>query len=461
MEHSSPAPPRALLLILFLGVLMAALDIAIVGPALPAIREHFGVDERTIAWVFNTFVLFNLVGLPFMAKMSDLFGRRVLYVADVLLFAAGSLVVALAPSFEVLLVGRAVQGLGASGIFPAASAVVGDAFPPERRGRALGMLGMVFGLAFIVGPIVGGILLRFGWSWLFVVNLPLAAFVAAAGWRRLPASPPPAGRTLDWKGVGTLGVMLAALAYGISRLDTGDGLASLASAQVWPFLAVSAVLAPVFVRVERRAREPLVRLSLFESRQVLLAGLLAAGAGLTEAAFIFFPALAVADFGVAKSTASFMLLPLVFAVAVGSPVLGRRVDRVGSRAVILLSTALLTAGLAVVGLVGGARAAFYAGSVLIGLGLSGLLGSALSYILLNESQAGERAVAQGVITLFISIGQLVGGALIGAVVTSVGAGPAGYRSAFQVIAGVTFVLTLLALGLKRRDAERATHTHAI
>src|SRR5690606_981684 len=148
---------------------------------------------------------------------------------------------------------------------------------------------------------------------------------------------------------------------------------------------------------------------------------------------------------------------LVFAVAVGSPVLGRRVDRVGSRAVILLSTALLTAGLAVVGLVGGARAAFYAGSVLIGLGLSGLLGSALSYILLNESQAGERAVAQGVIPLFISIGQLVGGALIGAVVTSVGAGPAGYRSAFQVIAGVTFVLTLLALGLKRRDAERATH----
>lgn len=456
------APPRRVLLILFFGVLMAALDIAIVGPALPALREHFGVDERTIAWVFNTFVLFNLIGLPFMAKMSDLFGRRVLYVADVLLFAAGSLVVALAPSFEVLLVGRALQGLGASGIFPAASAVVGDTFPPERRGRALGLLGAVFGIAFMIGPILAGILLLVGWPWLFVVNLPLAAGVAYAGWRHLPAGREGPKRTLDAPGILTLGLLLGSLAYGISRLDTSALLASLASGRVWPFLALSAVLLPVFIRLERRAAEPLVRLSLFESRQVVLAGLLAVGAGLTEAAFIFFPALAVAAFGVTKSTASFMLLPLVFAVSLGSPVLGRALDRVGSRRVILLSTALLTAGLLVMGflgsgLLGTTRGAFYAGSALIGFGLSGLLGSSLSYILLNESRASERAVAQGVITLCISVGQLLGGALIGAVATSRGVGPGGYTAAFLFIAGVTGLLLVLALGLKGRADERAGH----
>ncbi len=122
---------------------MVALDIAIVGPALPAIQDTFGVSERAIAWVFSMFVLFNLVGLPLMAKLSDVFGRRLVYTLDILLFGVGSIIVAFSPSFTVLLIGRAVQGVAASGIFPVASAVIGDVFEPERRGRALGVLGAV------------------------------------------------------------------------------------------------------------------------------------------------------------------------------------------------------------------------------------------------------------------------------------------------------------------------------
>lgn len=458
-EPISP-PPRRLLPVLFLGVLMAALDIAIVGPALPAIREHYALSERTVAWVFNMFVLFNLVGLPLMARLADVLGRRAIYVLDVALFAAGSLVVALSPSFGVLLAGRALQGLGASGIFPVASAVVGDTFPPERRGRALGLLGAVFGIAFIIGPMLAGILLLVGWPWLFVVNLPLAAFVGAAGARLLPAGRPGAGRPLDWRGMLTLGGLLFSLAFGISRLDTDALGASLTSPRVWPFLLVAVLLLPLFLRVERRAPDPLLRLGLFRSRQVVLAALLAAGAGMTEAAFIFFPALAVAAFGVTKSVASFMLLPLVFAVALGSPVAGRLLDRTGSRAIVLASTALMAVGLGLLGWMGAAeRAVFYGGSVLLGFGLSGLLGSALSYILLSESLAEERAVAQGVITLAISIGQLVGGALIGAVAASAAAAAGttaeGYTTAFLAIAGVVGALMAASFGLKGRAAEQA------
>ena len=93
---------------------MVALDIAIVGPALTAIREDFGVSDRAIAWVFSVFVLFNLVGLPLMARLADVFGRRTVYTVDILLFGVGSLVVALSPSFTVLLIGRAIQGVAAS-----------------------------------------------------------------------------------------------------------------------------------------------------------------------------------------------------------------------------------------------------------------------------------------------------------------------------------------------------------
>lgn len=453
-DAASSPPPRRILLVLFLGVLMAALDIAIVGPALPALREHFGVTERTVAWVFNVFVLFNLLGVPVMAKLSDVLGRRAVYTTDVLLFGVGSLVVALAPSFEVLLVGRGLQGLATSGIFPVASAVVGDTFPPERRGRALGILGAVFGLAFILGPILAGVLLGvLGWPWLFLINLPFAALIAALAFRTLPTSRPAAGTRVDWAGMVVLGLGLVSLAYGINQLDTQSLGASFLSPRVWPALLAAAVLLPLFVWVERRAPDPLVRLGLFQSRQVVLAGLLAFGAGLTEAAFIFFPALAVAAFGVTKSAASFMLLPLVFAVALGSPVAGRLIDRLGSRTVVLGGTLVLTAGLLVVALAPDVRAAFYGGSVLIGLGLSCLLGSAISYILLNEARVSERTVAQGISTLCISIGQLLGSALIGAVAASRLDAVAGYGQAFLTIAAVAFCLALASLGLKRKASE--------
>lgn len=434
---------------------MAALDIAIVGPALPALRQHFDVNERTVAWVFNVFVLLNLVGVPFMTTLADAFGRRTIYVVDAVLFGLGSLIVALSPSMTVLLIGRGVQGLAASGIFPAASAVVGDVFPLERRGRALGILGAVFGVAFIIGPIVAGVLLPFGWSWLFLVNVPMAAVVAVTGWHFLPTSRPDERRSLDGWGIVTLGLLLAALSYGINRIDASTLVSSLVSLKVWPFLVVAVLLVPLFLYVERKAAHPLLRLQLLGNRQVVLASLLAAGAGLTEAAFIFFPELAVAAFGVTEGTASFMLLPLVVAVALASPVAGRVLDQVGSRAIILTGTAALTLGLGIIGGVPPTRTSFYGGSVLIGVGLACLLGSSLSYILLAESREAERTVAQGVITLFIGIGQLVGGALIGAVAASGPRGVTGYARAFLVIAGVGLVLTLLSLGLKSKRAERA------
>lgn len=453
-DQTTPAPKRVLP-ILFLGVLMAALDIAIVGPALPAIRETFDVDERSIAWVFNTFVLFNLIGLGLMAKLSDVFGRRLVYTVDVLIFGAGSLVVALSPSFEVLLVGRAMQGIAASGIFPVASAVIGDTFAPERRGRMLGILGSVYGVAFIIGPIIAGILLQVGWPWLFGINIPLAVLIAVLGYRKLPATRRPGAKQLDWTGIGVLAVMLGSLAYGINQVDTTAFIASVSSLAVWPFLLVALVLLPVFIWNERRAADPLLRLSLFQNRQVVLAALLAGGAGMTEAAFIFFPALAVAAFGVTKSTASFMLLPLVFAVAIGSPLAGRVLDRVGSRAIVLIGSTCLAIGLALVGLFPAEKMVFYGGSVFIGFGLAALLGSALSYILLNEARAEERTVAQGISTLAISIGQLMGGALIGAVAASGDEAVAGYAGAFLTISAIALVLTLLALGLKKRVVELA------
>ena len=112
--------------LLFVGVLMGALDLAVIGPALPAIQSEFLLDNRQLSWLFNIYVLAQLIGTPLLAKASDKFGRRDVYIACILGFAAGSLLLVVATSYEMLFLGRGIQGFGASGIFPVAAAVIGD-----------------------------------------------------------------------------------------------------------------------------------------------------------------------------------------------------------------------------------------------------------------------------------------------------------------------------------------------
>ncbi len=453
-----------ILLVLFLGVLMGALDIAIVAPALPALQRFFAIGDRALAWTFTIYVLFNLIGTPLMAKLSDRYGRRGIYLLDVALFALGSLVVALAPAgmYGVLLFGRALQGFGAGGIFPVASAVIGDTFPPEQRGRALGLIGAVFGLAFLVGPILGGVILSLAtWQALFLVNLPVALLVMALGMRVLPAQHAlreDAHPSFDWGGMLTLSLLLAAFAYGLNQIDTANFFGSLVSLRVWPFLAASVALLLAFVRFERRAADPLLHLSLFRRRQPVLASALAAGAGIGEVGLVFLPALAIAALPgvVNKQTASYMLMPVVLAMSVGSPLVGRFLDRFGSKLVVTAGSALLALGALMLSAWSTSFALFILSGVVIGLGLSALLGAPVRYIMLNEAPPSERTAAQGAIALFTSIGQLISSALVGAIAASAGGGVVGYSAAYLSIGILAVVLVALTFGLKNREQELQT-----
>jgi EmrB/QacA subfamily drug resistance transporter len=445
-----------LLGVLFVGVLMAALDIAIVGPALPTIRDYFGVDDRAVTWLFTVYVFFNLIGTPLMAKLSDVAGRRSIYLADIILFALGSLLVAVAPSLTVVIIGRAVQGLGAGGIFPVASAVIGDTFPPEKRGSALGLIGAVFGLAFIIGPIIGGLLLLASWRWLFAINLPIALGVMIIAPPLLPNTPALTRRPFDWAGMLVLALLLSFLTYGLTQIDTTRFWASVTGLRVWPSLTLALILLPIFLLIEQKSSDPVLDLRLFGSRQLALASLLSFGAGLGESGVVFIPALAVAAFAVSESTASFLLLPVVLALAVGAPISGRMLDQLGSKVVILTGTSLLTSGIFLLSFFPQSWIIFFGAGILVGLGLSALLGAPIRYIMLNEAPAAERAAAQAIIPLFSGVGRLTSAALVGAVAASMGGGVAGYSSAYLVIGFVAMTMILLASGLKSHAAELAT-----
>ncbi|MEJ2501838.1 MAG: MFS transporter, partial [Gemmatimonadota bacterium] len=210
----------------------------------------------------------------------------------------------------------------------------------------------------------------------------------------------------------------------------------------------------LFPWIETRADDPVIRPALFRSRYIVIASGLAIGAGVTEAAVVFVPALLVGAFAVTASTASFMLLPIVAAMALGSPIAGRILDRRGSRVVVVAATALIAAGFAVVAVFPARLDLFYTAGLMIGLGMAGLLGSSLRYVMLNEAPTDDRGAAQGVLTVFISVGQLAGSAVIGAIIASRGGDVASYAAAFGIVAVGLTLLAVAALGLRSRDDER-------
>jgi len=442
------------LALLFLGVLMGALDISIVGPAIPSISETIKVTQKNLSWIFSIYVLFNLVGISLFAKLSDLYGRRSIYMTTLAIFGTGSLVVSLAPNFDILLLGRAIQGFGASGIFPVAAAVVGDQFPPEKRGRVLGMIGAVWGIAFIIGPILAGTLLAFfEWHILFMINIPIVLVLIYFSYRLLSSDKVESANQIDWKGILFLGLFLGTLTFGVNSYDNGEGLAGILAIGVWPFLGASLIFLVTLFFLEKGISYPVINPQLFRSKQIRIVGFIAIVTGLFQSAFVFIPNLAVLSFGVSSSTASFMLLPFVIATAIGSPIFGRLLDKTGSRLVILAGLALSAAGLLLIGLPGDSKTIFYGSGVLIGLGLSVLAGSGLRYIMLNEVGVHDRAITQGVLTIFISIGQIVGSAAITTVAAQELVPAAGYRKALYLLSFLMAITFIFALRLKSKAEE--------
>lgn len=447
---SGPAPDtalRRLTTVLFIGVFMSALDTAIIAPAIPAIRSAFGVDNRQVGLVMIVFVLFSLSSTALMANLGDRHGRRPVYLASVALFALGSLVIALAPAFWVILLGRAIQGVGGGGIIPTASAVIADAFPPERRGRALGMIGATYGMAFVLGPPTAALVMTVAsWQWIFLANLPIAALVLLMGVRALPrqqaTGPQP---PLDLAGIVLVFALLGALVLGVTRV--ADGLTGL---QLWPWCLLAVLLLlPLLVAVERRAGRPMVPLDLFAQRQLRTAYLLTAGAGFGMGSVVFLTSMAHLAYGVTPQNTGFVLLPLVVASMLGSMGSGRMLNRQGPRNLVLCGFALMAVGYAATAFTAAGLWGFMAASVPVGLGVGVVVGGALRSVAIDEAPLPLRGAAQGLINICTSIGTLLSAAAIGALADFSGGGVHGFAVAYLAVGAL--MLAMMALTLRLRD----------
>ena len=451
-KSETGSAPRRLLPVLFIGVFMSALDTAVIGPAIPALREAFDVDNRQVGLVMTVFILCSLCSTALMASLSDRYGRRPIYLFSVACFALGSLLIALSPRFWMIVASRAIQGVGAGGITPTASAVIGDSFPAAERGRALGLLGATYGMAFVLGPPFAGLLMvALSWRWIFLVNLPIAAVVLTLGRRVLPPHRPsgtPAA--LDAGGVAVTFMLLICFVLGITRMTD-----ALWRFELWPgFLVAAAVLAAVLIVVERRAAQPMIPLSLFTNSRLATAYVLAVGGGFGMGSIIFLTSMATLGFGVTSQRAGFVLLPLVISSMMGSAGSGRMLNRVGARGLLLAGFALLAVGYGASAITAYGLPFFLAASVPVGLGLGIVVGGALRSIAIDEAPVPLRATAQGLVNIFNATGTLTAAAAISAIADFSGGGASGFGMAYVVVA-IT-MLAMLAVTLRlRRDSARA------
>ncbi len=444
--------PKRLVPVLFIGVFMAALDTAIVGPAIPVLRETFAVDNRAVGLVMSVFVLFSLCSTALMANLSDRYGRRPIYLFSVSMFALGSLLIALSPSFWMVVASRAIQGVGAGGITPTASAVVGDVFAPEQRGKMLGLIGATYGMAFVLGPpLASGLMLLASWHWIFLLNLPIAAVILYLGAKVLPAQRVATEQPrLDLTGIALTFGLLAALVLGITRM-LDPVLDPVLGITLWPWLLLAAaVLLAMLVAVETRTQAPLIPMFLFAKRQLATTYLLAGGAGFGMGSVIFLTSIATHAYGVTAQHAGFVLLPLVVCSMLGSGGGGRLLNRLGARTMVLLGFANLALGYGLSALTGYGLWLFLLASVPTGLGIGIVVGGALRSIAIDEAPVAVRAAAQGLINICTAIGTLIAAASISAMADLGGGGTAGFSQAYVAVSALMLAMLCAALALRKK-----------
>jgi len=393
---------------IMLGLFLSALDQTIVGPILPKVVTSLqGGDYYT--WVATSYLLTSTVTVPIYGKLSDLFGRKPMLLLGIGLFLVGSALSGLSQNMWELIVFRGIQGLGAGSLFPISLAVIGDLFTPRERGKYQGLFGAVFGIAFLVGPYIGGALTdNFTWHLVFFVNVPIGLVALFVIWRLLPTiRREDAANAIDWWGVFTFSAGIVPILIALTNAENGDW----GSPGVWGLSLIGFVFLAIFVWIESRAAEPMIPLHLFRVRtfSVSMIAVFTAMFGFFGAVY-FLPLWFQVVKGASATASGYYLFPFLIGLIASSVVSGFAVSRTG-RYKWLVVASLVMAGLGI-GLMTNIRAEtsdpmLWLWMVIAGIGIGPTM-AVYTIIVQNAVRLDELGAATADLTLFRQMGGVVG-----------------------------------------------------
>lgn len=426
-----------------IGSMMAALDTVVVSTALTTIHRHLHASVGELEWTVNAYNLSFAVLMITAAALGDRFGRRTLYAGGLALFAVASGACALAPNAGSLIAARAVQGAAAAAIVPVGLTLLSSAFPPEKRGAAIGMFSAVIGISVALGPLLGGAVTHgLSWQWIFWLNVPIGLIAAPLALTRLSESFGP-NVSLDIPGLSLVTGAALGVTWGLVRGNS----AGWSSTEVVGTLAAGCALAAAFVIFELRARHPMVPMSLFRSR-AFSAGNVAifcTFASLYSAVY-FFPQFLQNGLGYDPLAAGVRLIPWTVTFITVAPIAGMLADRIGERPLMTTGLLLQGAGVAWVAAIakpGAAYTSLLAPLILGGIGISMAIPAAQNSVVgsVADDDIGK---ASGVNTMMRELGGVFGIAV--AVAVFAGMGHYGTRLGFTdgfspaVAAGAAFAI---------------------
>jgi EmrB/QacA subfamily drug resistance transporter len=392
-----------------LSLFLASMEATVVATAMPTIVSQLGGLD-SYSWVFTAYMLTSTTTVPLFGKLSDIYGRRPIYVLAIGLFLVGSLLCGLAQSMTQLIIYRAIQGVGAGGLLPLAFIIVGDLFTLEQRARMQGLFSGVWGVSSVAGPLLGGFLVdQVSWHWVFLINIVpglLAGGVVWLAWIDREREAGKARPAIDYAGAGLLTAGVVALLLGLFELGTQTG---------WLLLGVAIVMFAGLIWVERRAADPVLPLALFRDRLFAVGcanGLLAGCALFGSISFV--PLFVQAVLGTSAPAAGATLMPLMLGW-VGSSIVGSRLLlRMGYRTLALIGMSLLTIGTFLMTRIDADSSQF---SLLLSLGMMGVgMGLTIpSFLIAVQSTVQRRWLGTATSTLQFSrsMGGVLGVSIMG------------------------------------------------
>jgi EmrB/QacA subfamily drug resistance transporter len=402
---------------LLLGMLLGALDQTVVATALPTIVRDLGGLSQ-LSWVVTAYLLASTASIPLWGKMGDLYGRKRLFQLALAVFLTGSALCGIAASIGQLIGFRALQGLGAGGLFTLAMATVGELVVPRERGRYQGYIQAMFALASVAGPLIGGSIVdHFSWRWLFYVNLPVGAVALAVIGLTLHLPVQRQERAIDYLGAGLLAAGVTCL---LLLLVWGGSLYAWTSPELVGLLMATLVLGAAFVLREQRAAEPVLPLALLRNTVLsICSATLFFSTCAFFAAVVFLPLFFQVVRGETATSSGVLLLPMMLGATLSAASSGRVISWTGRyKWFPVVGLALMAITLVFFSQMGTATAPLTTGVVmaLFGLGF-GMVGEVLILAVQNAVDRRELGTATGAANLFRALGGSVGVSLYGSIFT--------------------------------------------